>query len=93
MIEQLKAYLSENNCDYERDTKQQILLDEDRIQIYFFVDEDFDATVTEVNLFNEDGSEKASFATANAIPLITTLLNEWVKPSDNTIVIEGRIYN
>ena len=94
MIEQLKAYLSENTCDYERDTKQEILLDEDRIQIYFSIDEDFDVTVTEINLFDVYGDEiiLSQFRLSCLIDVVTRLLNEWVKPSDNTVVIEGRSY-
>lgn len=92
MIEQLKAYLSENSCDYERDSKQEILLDEDRIQIYFSVDEDYDVTVEDIQLFDKEGNEKKRVTLFEEY-IVEDLLNEWVKPSDNTVVIEGRIYN
>ena len=90
MIEQLKAYLSENTCDYERDSKQQILLDEDRIQIYFSVDEDYDVVITGIELYDEEGNE-IDF-TDNEYLESGELIQDWVKPSDNTFHIEGRIY-
>lgn len=95
MIEQLKAYLSENTCDYERDSKQEILLDEDRIQIYFSVDEDFDVYIIEMFLFDENGNdiELSSHEFDNLVNEVEQLTQDWVKPSDNTVVIEGRIYN
>ena len=94
MIEQLKAYLSNNTCDYERDTKQEILLDEDRIQIYFSVDEDYCVYVDNVQLYSQEGDY--IFLTLEdedkLYNEIEELLNEWVKPSDNTVVIEGMSY-
>lgn len=90
MIEQLKNYLSNNSCDYERDSKQEILLNEDRIQIYFSVDEDYDVIVTGLLFFDIDGSQ--IYSTEDYEYEVETLLNEWVKPSDNTVVIEGRSY-
>lgn len=91
MIEQLKAYLNNNTCDYERDSKQEILLDEDRIQIYFSVDEEYDVTVSGIELYDNEGNE---IDTPDIYQIIATdLLSEWVKPSNNTVVIEGRIYN
>jgi hypothetical protein len=90
MIEQLKAYLSNNTCDYERDSKQEILLDEDRIQIYFSVDEEYDVVITGIELYDEEGNE-IDF-TDNEYLESGELIQEWVKPSDNTIVIEGRSY-
>lgn len=94
MIEQLKAYLSDNTCDYERDSKHGILLDEDRIQIYFSIDEDYCVTVTEIELFDQEGNdiELSAYEMDKLISEVEDLLNEWVKPSDNTVVIEGGIY-
>ena len=92
MIEQLKAYLSNESCDLENDTVSSILLDEDRIQIYFQIDEEYDIFITDILLFDEEGNEKETCSFHERCHA-TTLLNEWVKPSDNTIVIEGRIYN
>lgn len=90
MIEQLKNYLSNESCDLENDTVSSILLDEDRIQIYFSVDEDYDVTVDNIELFDKEG---------NVIPcpihlelIVRIELNEWVKPIDNTVVIEGISY-
>ena len=91
MIEQLKSYLSTNTCDYERDSKQEILLDEDRIQIYFSVDEDYTVNLDNIELFDEEGNEIEFLE--NKWYVVEDLLNDWVKPSDNTVVIEGRIYN
>lgn len=95
MIEQLKAYLSNESYDYENDTVSSILLDEDRIQIYFSVDEDFDVTVTDIELFDQEGYEiHTPIAEIDKLyNEVEDLLNEWVKPSDYTVVIEGRIYN
>jgi hypothetical protein len=91
MIEQLKAYLSNESCDLENDTVSSILLDEDRIQIYFSVDEEYDVVITGIELYDEEGNE-IDF-TDNEYLESGELIQDWVKPSDNTIVIEGRIYN
>ena len=90
MIEKLKAYLSNNTCGYFRDTKQEIILDEDRIQIYFSVDEDYDVVITGIELYDEEGNE-IDF-TDNEYLESGELIQDWVKPSDNTFHIEGRIY-
>ena len=90
MIEQLKAYLSNNTCDYERDSKQEILLNEDRIQIYFSIDEDYCVYVEDIQLFDEEGNELQP--TDLDYNQSNDLIQDWVKPSDNTFHIEGRIY-
>ena len=94
MIDQLKAYLSNESCDYERDSEQQILIDEDRIQIYFRVDEDYGVTVTEIELFDQEGYdiELSAYEMDKLKCDVADLLNEWLKPIDKTIVMEGRIY-
>ncbi len=95
MIEQLKNYLSNESCDLENDTVSSILLDEDRIQIYFSVDEDYDVTVDNIQLYSQEGDY--IFLTLQdedkLYNEVETILNEWVKPNDNTVVIDGRIYN
>lgn len=90
MIEQLKNYLNNESYDYENDTVSSILLDEDRIQIYFRVDEDYDVTVTGIELYDEEGNE-INYSEDDYL-YVEELLIEWVKPSDNTVVIEGRSY-
>lgn len=94
MIEQLNNYLSNNTCDYERDSKQEILLDEDRIQIYFSVDEDYDVWVSEVRQYTKDGDEiELELSDLSKLTYeVEDLIQEWVKPSDNTVHIEGRSY-
>lgn len=95
MIEQLKNYLRDESYDYENDTVSSILLDEDRIQIYFSVDEDYCVCVDNIQLYSQEG-DYISLTLQDEDKLyneVETLLNDWVKPSDNTVVIEGRSYN
>lgn len=94
MIDKLKKYLDENEYGFVGDEQQRILIDEDRIQIYFRVDEDYCVFINEIYLADKDGDE-IELTLNELIDLsneIEPLLNEWVKPSDNTVVIEGRSY-
>ena len=74
----------------ERDSKQEILLNEDRIQIYFSIDEDYCVYVEDIQLFDEEGNELQP--TDLDYNQSNDLIQDWVKPSDNTFHIEGRIY-